>query len=163
MRTITRIFILLMSATAAAAFTNAVRGKPLAWQVDRAASANPGVNPELEKQVELTFDEFAAALRDGTATFVDARKPEEFSAGHIAGAINIPSTEKEQYIGTVNTALPRDRPVIIYCGGGQCEASNEVFEFLVGAGLDKAQLRIFKPGWELLGKRTDLPIAMGLE
>ncbi len=39
---------------------------------------------------ELTPPELAAMLRDNAALVVDVREPDEFSAGHIPGAINMP-------------------------------------------------------------------------
>ncbi len=43
--------------------------------------------------------------------FVDVREPDEFAAGHLPGALNIPH---EQAISQV-ARLPRDQSVVIYC------------------------------------------------
>lgn len=48
-------------------------------------------------------------------TIVDVRKEEEFSRGHLKGAKNI-------YLGHVlerMDEIPRDRPVVTFCGSGQ--------------------------------------------
>ena len=39
---------------------------------------------------EIAHDELAAALKSEACVLVDVREPHEFSAGHIAGAINMP-------------------------------------------------------------------------
>lgn len=51
----------------------------------------------------------ARALKD--ALFVDVRGPIEFEAGHIPGALSIPSPELDQSLGK----LPKDRTLIFYC------------------------------------------------
>jgi NADPH-dependent 2,4-dienoyl-CoA reductase/sulfur reductase-like enzyme/rhodanese-related sulfurtransferase len=46
---------------------------------------------------------------------VDVRTPQEFSQGHIPGAVNIPVDELRGRLGE----LPRERPLAIYCQVGQ--------------------------------------------
>ena len=56
-----------------------------------------------------------AALAGNGAEIVDVRDADEFVAGHIPGAINLPLNEIRQRLGE----LPRDREVWLYCGVGQ--------------------------------------------
>lgn len=42
---------------------------------------------------EVTVTQLAALLRTGSALVVDVREPEEFSAGHIPDAINMPLSQ----------------------------------------------------------------------
>jgi len=56
-----------------------------------------------------------AALAGNGAEIVDVRDADEFVAGHIPGAINLPLNEIRQRLGD----LPRDREVWLYCGVGQ--------------------------------------------
>ena len=50
------------------------------------------------------------------ALLVDVREPEEFAAGHIPGAINVP-------LSTLGGAdLPADRPLFLYCLRGSRSA-----------------------------------------
>jgi rhodanese-related sulfurtransferase len=46
---------------------------------------------------------------------VDVREPDEFAAGHVAGAINQPLSQLRERYGE----LPRDRPLDVYCQVGQ--------------------------------------------
>lgn len=161
-RTALRAVVLLFASTGAAVFANALRPK-IPWVINPSESVNPKENPDVGIKSRINADQFRTYLTSGTATIVDARKPEEFAEGHVAGAINIPSTMKEQYIGTVFGRLPPDSLIVIYCGGGKCEASAEVFEFLVGAKFKIENLRIFEDGWEWIGKQTDIPIMHGTE
>ncbi|RKH50157.1 rhodanese-like domain-containing protein [Corallococcus interemptor] len=49
------------------------------------------------------------------ATLVDVRTPEEFAAGHLPGAMNIPVDELPQRLAELGS--PR-KPVVIYCRSG---------------------------------------------
>jgi rhodanese-related sulfurtransferase len=46
---------------------------------------------------------------------LDVRSPEEFAAGHLPGAINIPVGEVRARASEIGT---RDRPVVTYCRSG---------------------------------------------
>jgi len=158
-----RIFLLLAVSSVAAVFTNAVRRDGLPWVIDPNTSIDPGENPSLAARVSITIDEVRDHLNNMTATFVDARKPDEFARSHLAAAINIPATEKEQYIDSIFEIIPPDGLIIIYCEGGGCESSYEVFKFLVSNGFRIESLRIFYPGWEILGGLSDIPVVSGTE
>jgi len=54
-------------------------------------------------------------LSETRALLVDVRDPDEFAAGHIEGAINLPVNE----LRTRLSELPRDREVWVYCRVGQ--------------------------------------------
>lgn len=54
------------------------------------------------------------------ALLVDVRTPQEFAAGAIEGAINVPVDQ----IGSRLAELePRDRPVVVYCRSGRRSAA----------------------------------------
>lgn len=53
------------------------------------------------------------------ATLLDVRTPEEFAAGHLEGAINIPVAELTARIDEV----PSDRAVVVYCRSGNRSAT----------------------------------------
>ncbi|MGC2210241.1 MAG: FAD-dependent oxidoreductase [Candidatus Korobacteraceae bacterium] len=55
------------------------------------------------------------ALPSTQALLVDVRQPEEFAAGHIAGAINLPLPELRSRLNE----LPKDREIWLNCGVGQ--------------------------------------------
>lgn len=59
-----------------------------------------------------------ALVRDG-ATLVDVRTDDEFRAGHVQGARNIPVHEIEQRM----SEIPKDRKVVVYCRSGGRSAS----------------------------------------
>lgn len=52
------------------------------------------------------------------ATLVDVRSPEEFGAGHIEGAINVPVGE----LAARMAQIPKDKAVVVYCRSGMRSA-----------------------------------------
>ncbi len=55
-----------------------------------------------------------ADLKKRGAQIVDVRSPEEFSRGHIPGALNLPLQTLERHLARLN----KDRPVITCCASG---------------------------------------------
>jgi rhodanese-related sulfurtransferase len=55
----------------------------------------------------------AKALVAAGAKLVDVRSPQEFTEGHLDGAVNVPSAE------IANTDFgPKDKTIVVYCGSG---------------------------------------------
>jgi rhodanese-related sulfurtransferase len=52
--------------------------------------------------------------KDPALVVLDVRTPQEFAAGHVPGAINIPST----HFPARSAELPSDKDVVIYCAVG---------------------------------------------
>ena len=68
------------------------------------------------------------AILDGAA-ILDVRERDEFESGHVDGAINVP-------VGTIGAnmdRIPKDRPVLAYCGHG--ERSSTALSLLERAGV----------------------------
>ncbi len=59
---------------------------------------------------------------------IDVREPEEYSAGHVANALNIPPSELMS--GTEKlSAIPKDAEVILYCKtGSRSNVSKNILE-----------------------------------
>lgn len=53
------------------------------------------------------------------AMLLDVRTPEEFAAGHVLGAVNIPVDELERRLGELG---PTDSPLVLYCHSGRRSA-----------------------------------------
>lgn len=54
------------------------------------------------------------------ALLVDVRTPDEFSAGHVKGAINIPHDQVEQHLAQFGP--DKNRPIVLYCRSGRRSA-----------------------------------------
>jgi NADPH-dependent 2,4-dienoyl-CoA reductase/sulfur reductase-like enzyme/rhodanese-related sulfurtransferase len=74
-----------------------------------AAGLLRGDHPQLDLETVL------AAPPEQRPLLVDVRTPQEFSQGHIPGALNIPVDDLRSRLGE----LPRDRQIAIYCQVGQ--------------------------------------------
>ena len=59
----------------------------------------------------------AGPLWAGEVYWIDVRTAEEFSAGHVAGAVNIPYEEIANRIGEVTS--DKDASVYLYCRSGR--------------------------------------------
>jgi len=91
----------------------------------------------------------ARSLYDNGAAFIDARTDAEWTAGRVPQAIHLSG---EMFTdGRALVAMRQLDPAgitVIYCGGGDCHASEQVYIFLQQAGF--TQLHILTdgaPGW----------------
>jgi len=53
----------------------------------------------------------------GEAYWIDVRSHDEFAAGHVEGAVNIPHTEIADRIAEVTS--DKDKPLYLYCRSGR--------------------------------------------
>ena len=80
---------------------------------------------------QISMDEAVKMMRDEKDYIIlDVRRPDEFTEGHIPGAINVPNEE----IGTTEIAeLPdKSQLILVYCRSGR--RSKEASEKLVKLG-----------------------------
>lgn len=91
--------------------------------------------------------ELLTRIRAGQATVLDVRPADEFTAGHVPGAINIPLQQLKRRIAE----LPKSREVIAYCRGPYCVLSFEAVEFLRSKGRKARRLEQGYPEWRAAG------------
>lgn len=99
----------------------------------------------------VTPEELSRRLRQEDVLVLDVRPPEEYRAGHIPGAVNVPPNEMERRL----QALPRNREIVAYCRGRYCLYSGEAVALLQRDGRRARRLSVGLPDWASLG----LPIA----
>ncbi len=92
-------------------------------------------------------------INDSRVLIIDARSSEMFTAGHIGKSINIYplADDKEEYFKQL-TQLPRDKTLVIYCDGGNCDLSHHVYTDLKNFGFGK--IFIYQGGWEEWSKNA---------
>lgn len=88
--------------------------------------------------------------RKGLVTVLDVRPPEEFAAGHVPGAINIPIQQLERRLAE----LPRRKEIVAYCRGPYCLMSYDAVRLLREKGLKARRLQDGLPEWRLAGLPT---------
>ncbi|MBF4983190.1 rhodanese-like domain-containing protein [Nonlabens mediterrranea] len=65
----------------------------------------------------VSSDEAAAIIKTQSAQLVDVRSKDQFDAGHISGAINIPVDSEN--LNEIIAGLNDKEPVLVYCNGGR--------------------------------------------
>jgi len=80
------------------------------------------------------------------SVFLDARKPEEFQAGHIPGAYNFYSEEQDKYAPTILSLLSdKAADIVCYCHGGDCDMALRDAKFLREQ--DYTHVEVYLGGW----------------
>ncbi len=114
--------------------------------------------PESERPIEAEREVVKRLFDGGTALFLDAREPEEFAAGHIPGARNLPSGRWSR--ASLQGLAEPGRVIVAYCGGGACELSTDLAWKLVEAGYRRVLVYTGGfPDWEQAG----YPVRRGAE
>ena len=98
----------------------------------------------------VPWEELLERVRSGTVTVLDVRPEEEFQAGHLPQARNVPLKRLEEQMAN----LPRDREVIAYCRGPYCVLAFEAVARLRRSGFQARRLRDGFPEWQ----RAGLPV-----
>lgn len=96
---------------------------------------------------EVDREEARKLVADG-AQLVDVRAEHEWEAGRIVGATHIPLAE----LGERADEIEKDRPVVLYCRGGN--RSTMAAQALADAGYDAVKLSEGIVGWA----EEDLPL-----
>lgn len=96
-------------------------------------------------------EELLERIRQGLVTVIDVRPPEEYAAGHLPGAINLPLSELEHRVGD----LDADREVVAYCRGPHCVLAFDAVALLRDKGLAASRLDGGLPEWRHKGLPID--------
>ena len=91
--------------------------------------------------------ELLERAKKGLVTVLDVRPAEEYDAGHLPGAINVPVDKLEDYL----SQLPKRKEVVAYCRGPYCLMSFEAVEKLRQRGWKARRLQDGFPEWRAAG------------
>ncbi|NMT62892.1 ArsR/SmtB family transcription factor [Marinobacter orientalis] len=106
----------------------------------------PDANPDGALEA-ISRDELLSGLNSGDVALLDVRPEEEFEAGHLPTAINIPLGQLESMLDE----LPRDREIIAYCRGPYCVLSHEAVQRLRKLGYQVRRFDEGFPEWKAAG------------
>jgi rhodanese-related sulfurtransferase len=125
---------------------------------DMASSPRPdellGYRMGQEPLFDITLDQIRQHVRNNSAVFIDARGTRDFARGHVRGAINMPAGQQAAYMEQIKQSVAPDNFIIIYCSSSHCDSGEMLYEYLTSHGY--SNMRVFKPGWEVLSKERDL-------
>lgn len=122
-------------------------------------------NAQAEKPLAPTHIPGATSLTAETAVelilstpelvVIDARKQEEFAAGHIEGAVSMLNTTMTPE--SLASVVPdKDTPILFYCNGERCMRSTEATNKALGWGYTTVYW--FRGGWKEWTEKQ-MPIA----
>src|SRR5215469_15679064 len=95
--------------------------------------------------------ELLRRMRDGLVAVIDTRPQEEFTAGHLPGAISLPLSELKRRL----RELPQDQEIVAYCRGPYCVLSYEAVAELRKRGFKAFRLEDGYPEWKAAGLPTE--------
>ena len=110
---------------------------------------------ELIEQYKLSivdYDYVKQAIGNGTrdgakALLIDARPNPKYLAGTIPSSLNIPNNQIDTYIGQLDK-VAKDKEIIVFCGGWECEKSPIVAAYLREKGFTNVKLyQAGEPEW----------------
>lgn len=91
--------------------------------------------------------ELLQRVKQDLVTVLDVRPKEEFDAGHVRGAINIPIEELEQHLEQFDS----DQEIVAYCRGPHCILAFDAVALLREKGLQAHRLENGYPEWKVAG------------
>jgi rhodanese-related sulfurtransferase len=96
----------------------------------------------------VRLDEFRSAVDSKSVLILDARPSVFFEQGHVPGALNLARDDFAHDYRTLAGVLQNahDKPIIVYCSGGDCHDSRLVAKALLNLGF--SNVRVFTGGWD---------------
>ncbi len=92
-------------------------------------------------------EELQKRMRRGAVTLIDVRPEEEFTAGHIAGAVSVPLEQLKRRL----REIPPRREIVAYCRGPYCLMAYEAVSELRRRGFKARRLKDGYPEWKSAG------------
>jgi rhodanese-related sulfurtransferase len=155
MRKVALLAVLLLSAFAAVLASAQYKQQPKS----AAPATSPLVVPNTQTRGGTNFPRISMAdavklHQQNKAIFIDVRSNEQFSYGHIKGAVNIPGSQIVKRFSEV----PPQRVVIAYCACDAEQSAGRAVNELLAHGV--RNVFALKGGWNEW-KHTGHPIAAG--
>ena len=99
---------------------------------------------------EVTVEDAAGLIESGAAA-IDVREPEEYAAGHVPGAVNIPMGQLHRRLGE----LDRSRRQVVVCRSGN--RSDAMTDVLLAHGFEASNLLGGTVAWARAGRPIETP------
>jgi len=95
----------------------------------------------------VSREELARRLKHGLVTVLDVRPSDEYAAGHLPNAINIPLRDLKRRL----REMAKSREVVAYCRGPYCVLAFEAVALLRDRGFRVRRLEDGFPEWKAAG------------
>jgi rhodanese-related sulfurtransferase len=123
-------------------------------EIDRAAEKYLGEDHrDLAKTVDRT--DLLKRARAGEIVVLDVRPTLEYQAGHIPGAISVPSEDLEKFLEN----LTEDEELVVYCRGAYCVLAYDAVRKLSASGHRARRLHEGMLEWRLAGLPVESSVA----
>jgi rhodanese-related sulfurtransferase len=109
------------------------------------AATNLPTIPDVTGPLKVELATFKKLYDAGAALVIDAREAEEYTDGHIAGAMTLPYNDAMAEPDKVKKLDPAGKPIVVYCSGGDCELSMDLAKLLVENG--KRKVLVYEGGF----------------
>lgn len=103
----------------------------------------------------VSREDLAVRIAEGSVTVLDVRPADEYAAGHISGALNMPLIEIERIIPTLDLAAE----IVAYCRGPYCIYAHQAVAALRKQGFNARRLDGGLPEW----REDGLPVMSGAQ
>jgi rhodanese-related sulfurtransferase len=143
------------SSTATATTTTAAPPKPVVAAPPAKSASDFKPHPE-KAYVEVAYDD-VHALHSAGVLFLDARRTSVYEQGHIAGARSYSVWESDidekvnKLFAERGDPREQEKPIVIYCSGGDCEDSHMLAQKLWGIQFNNVY--VYKDGFPDWQKR----------
>jgi rhodanese-related sulfurtransferase/DNA-binding transcriptional ArsR family regulator len=95
--------------------------------------------------------ELLERVRDGLVTVLDVRPADEYAAGHVPGAVNIPLHELEDRLQELSNQQGENREIVAYCRGPHCVLAFDAVARLREKGINARRMEDGYPEWQVAG------------
>ena len=99
----------------------------------------------------VSREDLIARMRDRLVTVLDVRPEDEFTLGHLPGALSLPFPMLERRL----SELPKSLEIVAYCRGPYCVLSYEAVATLRARGFRVRRLEDGYPEWRAAGLPTE--------
>jgi len=89
---------------------------------------------DLEPGMDLGSEQAYRVLREGRALFIDARYEREYRAGHIPGAVSVPSNLPRDELTARLKPVARNAVIVVYCSSVACLSARRLAGFMTYLG-----------------------------
>jgi len=111
--------------------------------------------PDADSEVRpMSIEELKAAIEKDEVIVLDVRPENEYQAGHIPDAINIPPGQLDKILESLPKETLKDKTVVAYCRGPYCVYSYEAAQKLKQNHIRVRRLEDGLPQWRAKGYET---------